>query len=235
MTDKQLPHPPDKPKLETAVAVAKGLVGLIPAGGLIGELANRLNPLEKRKQAWLVQVADAINEIQDRFEILPEQLWSDERFISFAWEASLIALKNHRHEKLSALKVAIVSMTGMNTSEEDVAFQFLRYIDELTVTHINILVCINSNAQKYRGISQVEKILSITESILGESLDRGSFKSFLTDLERMYLIRSHDLEDLPEDGPKGPDYLITEGRGFSGVMITLHGVKFLTFINDTRD
>lgn len=99
MEEKKLSHPPEQPKLETAIAIAKGIIGLLPAGGVVVELANKINPIEKRKQAWLGQLTDAINEIYDRFKILPDELWADERFVSFSWEASLIAIKNHRKEK----------------------------------------------------------------------------------------------------------------------------------------
>ena len=224
-------QPPESPKLEAAAAVARGLVGLLPAGSLIVEVANQLNPLERRKQAWLIQVSEAINEIQERLEILPQELWADERFISFAWEASLIALKNHRSEKILALKKAIISTADSDAVEEDVAFQFLRYIDELTVTHIKLLSCMAMHAEKFTEVSQVEVILARVEEVLQMKLDRSSFRSFLSDLERVYLIRTNELEDLPEDGPKNPEYIITESGGFTGLMITHHGQRFLKFIN----
>lgn len=233
MEEKKLSHPPEQPKLETAIAIAKGIIGLLPAGGVFVELVNKINPIEKRKQAWLGQLTDATNEIYDRFKILPEELWTDERFVSFSWEASLIAIKNHRKEKIFFLQQAIISTASISSIQEDEAFQFLRYIDELTVTHLKIISCLNANPDKFLSLKKLEEILSLIEILLDEKFERVSFRSFLTDLERMYLIRIEDIEELPEHGPKGPDVLTAGGGGFSGIIVLPHGKNFLRFINKT--
>jgi hypothetical protein len=50
--------PPTDPKSELAAALVKGAVSAIPLAGIvISEVANLyLNPLEKRKQSWTIEV-----------------------------------------------------------------------------------------------------------------------------------------------------------------------------------
>ncbi|MGH8525361.1 MAG: hypothetical protein ACREXY_14495 [Gammaproteobacteria bacterium] len=223
-------NPPDKPAGDLVAAVARGLVGMVPgAGGLLVELGNQLNPLEKRKQIWAQRVADAITEIESKLSILPSALWRNEAFVSFAWEATFIALKNHRTEKLRALQAALVSMATCPQPDEDMAFQHLRYVDELTVTHLKLLACFAQNAEKYVGINAVSAIMKKTESFLGEQINRGSFRSFLADLERAFMIRCIDFEEMKEDGPS-PDYLVGESSAPGGLVVTPRGNAFLAFI-----
>lgn len=225
--------PPNHPKSELAAAVARGLLGMVPiAGGLISELANQLNPLEKRKHVWASHVASAITEIEERFELLPQSLIENEAFVSVVIEATRIAIKNHRAEKLSALRNALVSSAASGANIEDVVFHFLRYIDEMTVTHIRLLSCFCMHTEKFRGLSEVDKIINIAEKILEEKLPRPSFRSFISDLENAYMIRAVDLKELPEDGPT-PEYILGESSP-SGIWVTPQGKSFLEFISGTN-
>jgi hypothetical protein len=85
-----------------------------------------LNPLEKRRQQWSYEVFLAIEEIKARFSLLPESLETNERFVSFLYQATIVALKNHQREKIQALKNALVSAADPASESEDIAFQFLK-------------------------------------------------------------------------------------------------------------
>jgi hypothetical protein len=227
-------EPPSSPKEEAAAAIIKGAVSAIPVvGGLISEVGNLyLNPLERRKQGWMREVAAAIQEIQERFAVLPEQLQTDERFISFLYQATIIALKNHQDEKIGALRGAVVSAVGPQFPSEDVAFQFLRYVDELTPTHLHILSCLAEHIGQFVGAESIEQVFGLFGRFRSMPVERGVFRLFLHDLDARFLIRIGDLDDLPEFASKVS--YITDDSSKKPLEVTSLGRTFLSFIHDER-
>ena len=72
---------------------------MIPvAGGPIQVLFENIfaAPLERRKQEWLEQMAEAIEDLQQRVaDITPESLADNEVFITVALGALPMAIRNH--------------------------------------------------------------------------------------------------------------------------------------------
>lgn len=101
--------PREEAKSEIAVAFVKGALQAIPiAGGLLAEVVNLfVNPAEKRKERWLMEVSSAIENVHKEVGLVPDVLQKDERFISFLYQATQIALRNHREEKIRALREAL--------------------------------------------------------------------------------------------------------------------------------
>jgi hypothetical protein len=224
--------PADPDEAELGVAVLKGIFSLVPGiGPLAAELAGLyLNPLEPRKQAWIAEVSSALNEIKERFALLPESLQSNEAFISFLYQATTIALKNHQREKIRALRNALVSVaTPPGHYADDAAFQFLRYIDELTPTHLTMLACFDKHAGQFARETTLETVYEKLCSFCRERLDRGLFRSFLTDLNARLLVLSQDLDDLPEFASR-KDHLLLESSATRPLQVTALGRSFLSFI-----
>jgi hypothetical protein len=228
-------EPPIDPKIEAAAAILKGAVSAVPfVGGLIAEVGNiYLNPLEKRKQQWMVEVGQAIEEIRRRHALLPESLQNDDRFISFLYQATILALKNHQRQKINALRSALVSAAKAEQFSEDLAFQFLRYIDELSVTHLAMLACFDKHAGQFARLEKLEQVYSKLRSYTGASLERAAFRSFLHDLDARFLIRVGDLEDLPEYASK-ESVLLAEESAIRPLEVTSLGRSFLSFIDDEK-
>jgi hypothetical protein len=222
---------PTDPKIEAAAALLKGAVSAIPVvGGVLAEVGDLyLNPLEKRKQRWIAEVSLAVEEIKKRFSVLPESLQSDERFISFLYQATMLALKNHQREKINALRIALVSVIEPQRFSEDLAFQFLRYIDELTVTHLSMLACLNKHAGQFSRLEKLEQVYSKLQSFLGVSFERAAFRSFLHDLDARFLIRVGDLEDFPEYASK-QGYIVESSSTRRALEVTPLGRSFLSFV-----
>jgi len=168
------------------------------AGSFMAELGNLyLNPLEKRRKEWMDRVCEALEEIKLKLGVLPEELQENEEFISFLYQATSIALRNHRREKLRALKQAVISAAGPGDMDEESAFQFLRYVDELGVLHLKVLSCINTNEEKFAGLEKLEDVLIQAEGLIVEIIDRTQFRAIMRDLESRTLIRMVDIDDLP--------------------------------------
>ncbi len=175
------------------------------------------------------EVSLAIEEINKRYALLPASLQNDETFISFLYQATILALKNHQREKINALRGALVSTADPKRVFEDLAFQFLRYIDELSVTHLGILACLDKHAGQFTKLEKLEQVLSALQSFLGAAIERAAFRSFLHDLDVRFLIRVGDLEDLPEYASKQSYFLLEESTKRS-LEVTSLGRSFLSFI-----
>lgn len=228
MTDIQAPI---APKTEVAAALLKGAVSAIPvAGGAISELANLyLNPLEKRKQRWMIEVSEAINSIQSQFKLLPKDLEENEQFISFLYQATLIAIKSHQQEKLTALRNALSTSIATEQFSEDVSFQFLRYIDELTCSHLAILAAISNNIEQLAECKALDLVYACVQNSLPQSIERLPFRAFLQDIDSHFLVRIGDLEDYPEYQSTA-GYIALESFEVRPLELTDYGKTFLTFI-----
>ncbi len=228
-------QPPTNPKIEAAAAFLKGAVSAVPfVGGLVAEVGNLyLNPLKKRKQQWMAEVSQAIEDIKKRYDLLPEVLQNDDRFISFLYQATILALKNHQRQKINALRNAIVSAANPEQVSEDLAFQFLRYIDELSVTHLSMLACLEKHTGQFVRLEKLEQVYSKLQSYLDASIERAAFRSFLHDLETRFLIRVGDLEDLPEYASK-EIFLATDDSTKRPLEVTPLGRSFLSFVDHEK-
>lgn len=179
----------------------------------------------------MVEVSSAIEELSSKFDVLPETLANNEHFVSFVLQASLVAVKNHQQEKLRALRCALVSAGSAELNSDDLAFQYLRYIDELSVTHLRILHCLVRFGDEFSGLSQIESMLILLEEKLGASLDRAAFRGFLNDLEQRFLILAVDVDELPEFA-SSQSFRVLESSQKKGLMITSLGAGMIGFINE---
>ena len=227
--------PPTNPKSEAAAALIKGAVSAIPiAGSVISEVGNLyLNPLEKRKQEWMNEVCRTIEDIQNRFSRLPASLEADEAFISFLYQTTIIAFKNHQQEKLKALSNALVSAADPENVSEDLTFQFIRYIDDLSVTHLKILAGLERHAGQLMRLKKLEQVYGQFQSLTGLSIDRAMFRSFIQDLDSRLLILIGDIDDFPEYASKRSGLLLQKSKTHP-LEVTALGLMFLEFVRQSE-
>ncbi len=139
--------PKNKSAGDIAREVGRAAVSVIPgAGGPIQVLFENVfsAPLEKRRQAWLEDLAEVVAKLQEKVEgLTPEKLASNEVFITVALQASQIATRNHQKEKLKALRNAVFNSVLPNSPEDDEKIIFLRLIDQLTSWHLRTLALLN--------------------------------------------------------------------------------------------
>ncbi len=211
------------------LAIVKSVVGFVPwVGSALAELVGLQDPLAKRKEAFYKDVCDAINELRRRYAVSSHDLWTNEAFVSCVVQAGQIALRNHQAEKRSALRNALVSVASP-TQSEDEAFQFLRYIDELTVSHVRILRTIAENAAAFEHCQSFERAYEQYASGHG-GLDRFTFRAYLKDMNARGLVYSDDLEDLSEF-ESGVLRIVASTADRKPVSATGLGRKFLDFIS----
>lgn len=212
--------------------VVKIALGFVPwVGGALSEVVGHINNnLARRQEFWMVQVSEAINALQNRSDLSIDDLMKNEAFTSFLLQATPIALRNHQQAKISVLKNALISVGNPEFSDEDLAFQFLRYIDEITVSHFSILKYIFKNADKFKEVKSMQQ--AIEQLGHAESASRSPLvvRTYLRDLDARGLVNAVDLEDLPEFESNAV-YIEAEQSERHPLQLTELGSRFLTFVS----
>jgi hypothetical protein len=148
--------PTGKTATDIAREVGRAIVSAIPAAGGPLQVAFEnifTSPIEKRKEAWLNQLVDVINEVQERVsEITPESLAENDAFVTIVMQASQVAIRNHQQAKLEALRNAVLNAALPNPPHEDEQMIFLRLIDQLTPWHLRVLSVLNDPTQNVEPV-----------------------------------------------------------------------------------
>lgn len=139
--------PTGKSASDVAREIGRAMVSAVPiAGGPLQVLLENVfsSPLERRKEAWLQQLASVVEEVQVRTaDLTPEKLAQNDVFVTVAMQATQVALRNHQQDKLDALRNAVLNSALPNSLEEDEQLIFVRLIDQLTPRHLRVLALLN--------------------------------------------------------------------------------------------
>lgn len=138
-----------------AHSVVNAAVSSIPVlGSAASEIFNMVivTPLEKRKEKWMLKIAESLDELQDKvdgFDV--HKLCENELFISVLNRASQLALSNHQEEKIFALKNAVMNTALSIPIDENEEMMFLNLIDSITPWHIRFICFIENYHKKYES------------------------------------------------------------------------------------
>lgn len=139
---KRIGPPPSTTTGDVVDAVARAALTAVPVfGGPAAELIDLvLNPaLHRRREDWLRRLGVVVDELRAH-QIDIGTLSTNEAFVSAVFSASQAAVKTHEEEKLRALQNA-VTRTGLALGpDEHTQLMFMRFIDELTGLHLQMLV-----------------------------------------------------------------------------------------------
>ena len=212
--------------------VVKIALGFVPwVGGALAEVVGHLNnDLARRQEFWMVQVSEAINTLQKRSGLTVDELMKNEAFTSFLLQATPIALRSHQNAKISTLKNALASVASSKFSDEDLAFQFLRYIDELTVSHVNILHVISNKADAFREVKSMQQAFEYLRQEEFGDISPLIARTYLRDLDARGLVNAIDLEDLPDFESRAV-YIAAEQSDRHPLQLTELGERFLAFVS----
>lgn len=224
--------PTGKTATDIAREVGRAIVSAIPAAGGPLQVAFEnifTSPIEKRKEAWLNQLADVIHEVQKRVsEITPEKLADNDAFVTVVMQASQVAIRNHQQEKLEALRNAVLNAALPNPPHEDEQMIFLRLIDQLTPWHLRILSALNDPI-KWMERNNIENP--------GWSMGGAStvLEHCLPDLKGQRETYDQIVLDLQGQGMLGQGqflHVMMTGSGMVGSRTTDRGRRFIKFISE---
>lgn len=229
--DKYLPPDPDKG--DAAYAAGRALLSAIPvAGGAAVEIFQYIitPPIEKRRNEWMKIIGEALKDLENAHFNL-EKLQSDQRFITIVVHATTVAIRNHQQEKLIALRNAITNSAKHPDFNEDIELLFVRYIDELSPSHLKLLTFFVADAKNLtmlKSYSQLYQRFSVEHP---NSMPRDEFRMLLQDLSVRGLIRiSPDIDDFEDIYQASA--LLLEGTpdNLPRAIVTDIARKFLDFI-----
>ena len=222
--------PKSKSAGDIAREVGRAIVSAIPAaGGPIQVVFENVfsAPIEKRRQAWLEELADVVTELQQRVAgLTPENLAANEVFVTVAMQASQVAIRNHQNEKLDALRNAVLHSGLPNPPEEDEQLIFVRLIDQLTPWHLLLLALLNNPVQwmeqneiAYPGWSAGGVSTVIEHCLPTLRGKRDTYEQLVRDLQAEGLL-----------GQGQYLHLTMTGRGIVESRTTDRGKRFIKFI-----
>lgn len=225
--------PPKATTGDTAHLVAKAM--LTPLWGA-SELFERLvsSPLNKRTNEWMENVGGFL---EHNFGYDLENLASNEKFVTVFVQATRIAAQNHQKEKLDALRNGIVSSALNPDISDDLQLIYLRFIDELTPSHLSLLkffVVHRRKISKLKSYPAIFDFIRTSSSKQENVLSRDAFKMLLGDLSARGLIRvSQDIDDF-EDIYAASSILSEEtDDSLPRILVTQIAKDFIRFISET--
>lgn len=207
MSQKEITEQPKPSKGDIALTAARMAISSLPVlGGPATELFSALitPPLSKRRDEWVSSIAEGLKELEDQVENFDiSKLSQNDQFITVTMQAGQIAIRNHRHEKIEALRAAILNTATKISVDDDIQIMFLNFIDTLTESHIHILKFFQSplewlkrNNIKYDNIS-TGSLAQILELAFEEMRGKGDmYDQMVKDLYSHGLIGIESLHTM---------------------------------------
>jgi len=139
--EKKYKSPSVKPGDAGYAVVKAGISSLPIVGALASELLGLIvtPPLEKRRSEWMESIGNGLLELEQKMNIVLEDLQNYDKFIDAAMDATQIALRTSEKEKLEALRNALLNSALPNSPDESIRKMFFSFIDTFGVFHIKIL------------------------------------------------------------------------------------------------
>jgi len=223
--------PPKATTGDTAYLLVKAALSPIPGAT---ELFERFitPPLQKRTQKWMEEVAEALRNIEKEHGVMLDTLQNDERFITIMVQATNVAIRNHKREKLSALKNVIMNSALGSDIAEDFELIFVRFVDELTPAHLYLLKFFVDNEDSLKPLKSYPEIYQLFVPEATKAISQDEFKMLIGDLGTRGLIWvSQDIDDF-EDIYQASALLLQKTRDdLPRLIVTDVAKKFLEFIS----
>ena len=146
-------------------------------------------------------------------------------------QATAVALRNHHEQKLIALRNCVRNAAQGTDLEPDIQLSFVRFIDELSPTHVRILLLIDKLQAEIAALYSYEEIYQCLYPRLDGSPTTSMFKMFFLELEsRGLLWISQLIADF--SGIYAPNVVVAGGTdtNLPGVIVSDVGHSFLEFI-----
>lgn len=222
---------PKEGKYDKLHTLIKGAIGSIPLPGssLAAEVFGiiLMQPVAKRRDAWMEAVAEAVLSLSEKLENFSiDKLREDEEFVSFLMEATQIALKNHQEEKLNLLQNSLQNFFRLNDASYDRKYSFLKIIESITATHLEILSFIVDNETHI--IESIRGYQALYDHYVQKNttISPFNFRSYVQDLHNYSLIRiSKDFIDFIRGGGYATD------EGAPSIKVLDNTREFMDFIS----
>jgi hypothetical protein len=134
--------PPDSTAADVVHTIVKAGLSVIPVvGGPAAELFALViaPPLQNRQRRWLEELAERVQQLEEREGITLELLRDSPAFIDAVLTATQSAVKTSSEDKREALRNAVVNSFLANAPPPDIQQLYLSIVDSLSPWHIRLL------------------------------------------------------------------------------------------------
>jgi hypothetical protein len=227
--------PPDRGVGDQLHSLGRAGISSIPiVGNAAVELFSTLlsAPLEKRRNRWMEEVADGLRRLEQEQRVIIENLKTDEAFISLFLQASNSAILNHQDEKLKSLRYAVLNAAISIEIKEDLQIIFIRFVGELSSSHIILLRFLCDNEQRFKEVKSYEALFDeFNKFIYEEYISREEFQLLCNDLKGRTLLRiSPNVSDFDDIG--GANVVVAGSKNEKPMLIVTElGKQFMDFIS----
>jgi hypothetical protein len=224
--------PRNKTTGDFARDVGRAIISAIPSlGGPLQVVFESVfaAPLDRRKEAWLQELAGVVDELGRRLEdFSPERLGSNEAFVTVAMQASQIAVRNHQAAKLQALRNAVLNSALPGAPVEDEQLIFVRLIDQLAPWHLRVLAFLDEPVQwmQREGMNPPSWSAGAVSTLLEQCLPE--LRGYRDTYEQ--IVRELQAEGLLGQGNFLP--VMLTGSGVLESRTTQRGKRFIRFISN---
>jgi hypothetical protein len=188
-------------------------------------------PLQAKRDEWMWDVGERIRRLESQDPVRLSQLTNDATFTSVLLRSTQAALRANTRGKIELLKGAVAHSAAGCGIASDLQVIFVRYLDELTESHVALLSALVTQERLLGTLRAWEVLYEIVKGTTSLKLTHEEFQLLGNDLRARLLLRiSERLEDF-DDIYHGPE-LITSDEGEPGSMIRVTdiGRQFLAFV-----
>jgi hypothetical protein len=209
------------------LAVRAAIAAIPTVGGSALELFNHMiaPPIQKRRDAWLNELANRVARLEQDDHLNIDDLATNDQFISTVTQASVIALRNHRKEKIDALRNTVLNTAIGQSPEDSKREMFVNLVDLFTVEHLRVLHILHERdgSDEYIQARAKTNITGIAEMAVKE----------IPPLRGQPALATVIVDELCRRGLLHwtPDGVVTF-RERGETLVTDLGIEFLTFISD---
>ena len=222
-----------KDKKDALHTIAKAGLSSIPiVGGTAAELFSSIitPPLSKRRDEWIIEIAEGLKLLEKRVNNFNlEDLSQNDSFITVLLHATQMAIRNHKEEKLKALRNCVLNSGIPNPIDEDLQIMFLNFIDTFTSWHL-VLLRFFKNPREWGRKNNIEYpnwsmggVGTVVEFTFPELKNNREFYDQITkDLFNNGLLNGYNL------------HVTVTGGGMFNALCTNQGIQFLKYIEEPR-
>lgn len=231
-------HPPDfspatlpeeSPLTGGAVLTLRVALGAIPVlGGAVSEGLGALVAWNAARQTteWLKVLESRFIYLDERLSNL-ESTEKAQEVLAMTITAAHAAAKSHQEEKRKLLQNAVLNTALQGTDGADERLVFIRFLDELTPTHLRVLRSIQQYGTSLIGLRRHAVIYRALQDRGLDLKDEDLFRLCFIDLQNRNLIAVS-----PEVGDADPYTSNSPISTWRSAEMTVLGVRFLEFIHD---
>jgi hypothetical protein len=239
MADDDKLTPPEQSSGDIARRIAKAGLSAVPvAGGPLVELFDALvvPPIEKRREVWRKEVTAALRRLETERGLSLEDLPNNEAFVSLLIQATVVAIRNHHNDKRESLRNCVTNAASVSDVDSDLQLSFVRFIDELSPSHIKLLKVISEHEKRILPLQTYEEIYALLTPQLSGDVSQAVFKMMCVELESRGLIWiSQDIGDFSGIYEASTLLLEQTRDDLPRILVSDVGRAFLEFITEPID